>query len=473
MHGPESANNKADLMRLAVEASPNGMVVVDGAGCIVLANSSIETMFGYASNELIGADIELLVPQRFSHQHPQLREQYFAQAETRAMGHGRELFGTRKDGSEIPVEIGLNPITLDDKTLIIAAIVDITARKRSQEMVRLAVEAAPNGMIMTNAEGRITMVNSQVEALFGYRRDELMDMSIDVLVPTRYRMLHPQVRTSYYRHPVSRAMGKGRDLYALHKDGREFPVEIGLNPLHTEMGTMILASVVDITDRKQQELDLKAALREKEVLLAEIHHRVKNNLQIIDSLIGLQSDKVSGEALLAFQESQNRIRTIATIHQILYESHDFSKVEIASVLNSLTDNLVQSYGIDLTRIALNLDLVEVQLPIDKSIPLGLIVNELVSNSFKHAFPDDREGKLFIAIHQNPNGDIALIVEDNGIGIPSELDLETPLSTGLLLVQSLVDQLGGTLELQRVSPTRFHISFPETIDHELLSPGDDG
>lgn len=451
-------------MRLAVEASPNGMVVIDTSGRIILINSSIEALFGYSEEELVNQPIEILVPERFSHHHPNLRNMYFVNPETRAMGHGRDLYGKHKNGTEIPVEIGLNPIDLDGQTLILAAIVDITARRRSQEMIRLAVEAAPNGMVMTDADGRITMVNSQIETLFGYSREELMDMSIDILVPDRFRKLHPQVRNSYYRNPISRAMGKGRDLFALHKSGREFPVEIGLNPLHTEMGTMILASVVDITERKQQEESLKSALKEKEVLLSEIHHRVKNNLQIIDSLIGLQSENMTSDNVLAaFKESQNRVRSIAMIHQILYESHDFSEVEIATVISGLVDNLIQSYGTDLRQIAMDLDLAKVQLPIDKSIPLGLIVNELVTNTLKHAFPHGRIGRLNIILKMAEAGTITLIIEDTGVGIAEDFNIEESSSLGLHLVQTLVDQLGGSLNIQRKDPTRFHIVFSENLD----------
>lgn len=451
-------------MRLAVEASPSGMVVVDSNGRIVLSNTSVETLFGYTHEELLNQPIEILVPARFINHHPSLRNEYFVKPKTRAMGHGRDLYGKHKDGTEVPVEIGLNLIDFDGQTLILAAIVDITARIRAQEMIRLAVEAAPNGMIMTDSTGRITMVNSQIEILFGYSREELLDKTIDILVPDRFREIHPQVRTSYFRYPISRAMGKGRDLYALHKNGREFPVEVGLNPLQSEMGTMILASVVDITERKLQEENLKSALKEKEVLLAEIHHRVKNNLQVIDSLIGLQAEKVTGvKALAAFKESQNRVRSIARIHQILYESQDFSKVEIASVISSLVDNLIQSYGVDLTRIAVDLDLTSVHLPIDKSIPLGLIVNELVTNTLKHAFPKQRHGKLQIRLSQSASKEVTLIVEDTGIGIGEDFNLEDTDTLGLQLVQTLVDQLNGTLTIKRSNPSRFHIVFPESTE----------
>ncbi|MDP3515523.1 MAG: PAS domain S-box protein, partial [Pseudohongiella sp.] len=280
------------LMHFAIEAAPNGMVIVDDGGNIVLANSSVETLFGYQRNELLGKPIEHLVPGRFAGAHPHMRASYFVNPQARAMGHGRDLYGLHKSGSEIPVEIGLNPITIGERAFIFATIVDITERKRSQEMVNLAVEAAPNGMIMTDKDGKITLVNSMIETMFGYSRDELIGANIDMLVPERFRAHHPDVRHAYIGQPVSRVMGQGRDLYALNKQGNEFPVEIGLNPLRAATGVMILASVVDITERKQQEKSLKSALLTKETLLSEIHHRVKNNLQIIDSLIGMQMDQV-------------------------------------------------------------------------------------------------------------------------------------------------------------------------------------
>jgi len=451
------------LMRLAVEASPNGMVLVDVTGNIILANASAEALFGFNRNELIGQPIEVLVPERFSGQHPELRGNYYGNPETRAMGHGRDLYGQHRNGNEIPVEIGLNPINIGGQTYVLAAIVDITERQRAQEMMRLAVEAAPNGMILTDAEGRIALVNSLVETLFGYRRDELVGCNIDMLVPQHFRAHHPELRKSYFKKPVSRAMGKGRDLFALHKRGREFPVEIGLNPLHTEQGTMILASVVDITERKQNEEKLKANLKEKEVLLSEIHHRVKNNLQIIDSLIGIQSDRISGStAVTALKDSQNRVRSIAKIHQILYESQDFSEVDFSSVLTSLVDNLTQSYGIDASKISIKLDATDILLPIDRGIPLGLIVNELVTNVFKHGFPDNKRGEIKIVLRELENNKISLEVEDNGIGIPEDSSILECDSLGLHLVETLVEQLDGEIDIHRRNPTRFTLLIPYKV-----------
>lgn len=451
--------DKEELMRFAIEAAPNGMVIVDDSGTIVLANSSVANLFGYDRQELLDQPIERLVPNRFSKAHPQLRSSYFVDPQTRIMGHGRDLCGLHKNGTEIPVEIGLNTIRIGERAFTLATIVDITERQRSQEMVHLAVEAAPNGMVLTDKSGKITLVNSMIETMFGYSRKELIGANVDILVPERFRRHHPQVRQAYSGDPVSRVMGQGRDLYALNKQGQEFPVEIGLNPLQTAAGMMILASVVDITERKQQEESLKSALLTKEILLAEIHHRVKNNLQIIDSLIGMQLDQVVGEqARTALIDSQNRVKTISLIHQILYQSQDFAQIDTRDFLTSLTHNLVQSYGVDRTRIALQLEVDPLLLTIDRSLPLGLIVNELVSNSLKHAFPEGRTGTLTVSLKLVNECRAVLTVSDTGIGLPQTGSAGGRETLGLQLMEALAAQIEAQVRVTSRNPTCFELSF---------------
>lgn len=454
----EALADNNELMHLVVEASPNGMVLIDESGNIVLVNSSIETMFGYDRNELINHPIEMLVPQRFREGHPQLRKFYLAEATSRAMGKGRDLYGLNKNGTEFPVEIGLNPINTSDGVLVLAAIVDITERYRAQEMIRLAVEAAPNGMLLTNHEGIIVMANSTAERQFGYCREELVNRNITFLVPPRFQENHPKLRESYFNDPVSRPMGEGRELYALHKDGTEFPVEIGLNPIETAEGMMILASVLDITERKRQEEQLRIALKEKEVMLAEIHHRVKNNLQVIDSLIAMQLDSVRDEnARFLLTDSQNRVKSMAIIHQTLYESNDFSCVQIGMVISSLVANLAQTYGLPRnSKVRVELDLQEIQLPLEISIPLGLIVNELVSNAMKHAFPDERIGVIKVSLNRGAENEVQLEVTDDGVGLTENSTKGD--SLGLRLVQTLADQLEADLVIQLGNPTNFSLRF---------------
>jgi PAS domain S-box-containing protein len=157
------------------------------------------------------------------------------------MGAGRDLYGLKKDGSEFPIEIGLNPIETDEGPMVLSAIVDITSRKRLEERFRQVVESAPNAMVMISASGRIEMVNTQAERVFGYERAELLGQPIEMLVPMRFRDHHPGLRGSFFAGPKPRPMGAGRDLFGLKKDGSEFPIEIGLNPIETDEGPMVLS----------------------------------------------------------------------------------------------------------------------------------------------------------------------------------------------------------------------------------------
>jgi len=166
------------------------------------------------------------------------------------MGAGRELFAVRKDGTEFPIEIGLNPILTNQGSLVLASIIDISERKRAEEQFRLVVESAPNAMILVNQSGQIILVNNQTEKLFGYTRKELFEKKLELLIPERFRRHHPDLRMNFFQQPQTRPMGAGRDLFGLKKDGTEVQVEIGLNPIETQEGHMVLASVIDITERK-------------------------------------------------------------------------------------------------------------------------------------------------------------------------------------------------------------------------------
>jgi PAS domain S-box-containing protein len=221
------------------------------------------------------------------------------------MGAGRDLYGLRKDGVEFPVEIGLNPVSSDNEELVLASIIDITERKRAEERFRRVVESAPNAIILVGGGGLITMVNSQTEKLFGYSREELVGGPIELLVPERFRAGHPMQRDSFFARPSVRSMGAGRDLYGRRKDGREFPVEIGLNPIHSDEGPLVLASVIDITERKRADADMRG-------MLDELQQMVSTLSVATSDILAAASQVASGSSETATAVSQ----TTATVEEV-------------------------------------------------------------------------------------------------------------------------------------------------------------
>jgi PAS domain S-box-containing protein len=328
----------------------------------------------------------------------------------------------------------------------------------SPTALRGFLEAAPDAIVVVDRQGCIVIVNRLTERMFGYSRNELLGRTVELLVPERYREHHHEYRDEYFREPRTRPMGDGRELAGRRRDGSEFPVEISLSPLDTGRGTLVISIIRDTTERKLVETRLRASLAEKEVLLREIHHRVKNNLQIVSSMLNLQIDQLADPSAIAlFKESQTRVRSIALFHEKLYQSKDLARVDIAEYLAGLATDLFAAYGVNPEEIALHLDAENVPLGVDAAISCGLIVNELVSNAIKHAFPHGRHGDLRVALHQG--GDqVVLEVSDNGAGIPEGMDFRNPSTLGLKLVCILTEQVRGSIELDRRGGTRFLIRF---------------
>jgi PAS domain S-box-containing protein len=443
-----------------LEAAPDAIVVVDRSGTIVIVNQLTERLFGYSRQELRGMQIEGLVPERLREQHTGYRRSYFHEPHTRPMGEGRELSGRRKDGSEFPVEISLSPLKTETGTLVISIIRDIMARKGVEAKFRGFLEAAPDAIVVVNHEGKIVILNTQAERLFKYARANLLGMPVETLVPERFRGRHVGRREGFFADPRARPMGSGLELFGLRSDGSQFPVEISLSPIETEEGVLVSAAIRDISERKLVETKLRSSLKEKEVLLKEIHHRVKNNLQIVSSMLNLQIDKLSDtKAIELFKDSQNRVRSIALFHEKLYQSRDLGRVEIAEYLKGLAYSLFATYGVNSDDIVLAVHTEDIPLSVDAAISCGLIVNELVSNSLKHAFPNRRKGQVEVTL-RNAGTDVVLEVADNGVGFPTNLDFRNPSTLGLKLVAIFTEQVGGTMDLTHDGGTRFSLRFIE-------------
>ncbi|MFF0740345.1 PAS domain S-box protein [Streptomyces sp. NPDC004111] len=253
---PRRTSVSEEPFRALLEAAPDAMVIVDDGGVIRLVNAQTELLFGHPRSELLGHPVEMLVPERFRAQHPGHRLGYSANHQFRPMGAGFELYGLRRDGAEFPVEISLSPLQTPDGLLISAAVRDVSERKAADARFRALLEAAPDAIVIVDDAGTIQLVNAQTEALFGYRRDELLGRQVEVLVPRRFHHHHPSHRHGYIDNRRVRPMGAGLNLHGLRKDGGEFPVEISLSPLETPEGTLVSAAIRDVSERKAAEVQL-------------------------------------------------------------------------------------------------------------------------------------------------------------------------------------------------------------------------
>jgi PAS domain S-box-containing protein len=356
---------------------------------------------------------------------------------------------------------------------------------RATQQFRLAIEAAPTGMIMVDDRGRIVLVNSHAERLFGYAREEVIGQPIERLFPERFRS-RPEFLESFFGEARSSPMGAGRDLFGLCKDGTEIPIELGLNPIRTREGEFVLSSVADITERKRAEeernrlmgelwtlnaelekrvrertAELTAALEEREVLLQEVHHRVKNNLQVISSLINMQRRSLVEEAgREALAECQSRVLAIALIHEKLYQARDYAHVPFSEYARSLAGNIFEATGVSPDRVSLELAIDEVALAVDKAIPCGLILNELITNAVKHAFPDGRTGTIRVELGHDGDGTLRLLIGDDGQGLPPGFDATRSDSLGLHLVRMLAAQLNAALDVETGNGTSFRLTLRE-------------
>jgi two-component sensor histidine kinase len=241
------------------------------------------------------------------------------------------------------------------------------------------------------------------------------------------------------------------------KSGQHIDTDIYL----VDRARLVQCNIRDITDRKQAEVQFHASLREKDILLREIHHRVKNNMQVIIGLLDLQASSSGNPELMEMlNKGQSRIRSMALVHEKLYASKDFTRINLAGYLRTLSQDLFQSYKINPGKIDLIIQTDGVYVDINKAIPCGLVLNELISNVLKHAFPGDRQGELQIIIREEKNTEMEIVVRDNGMGLPDDVDIHQPRTMGLNLVNGLVKkQLKGQMEVRRDNGTEIRIKFP--------------
>lgn len=459
--------NAEAMFRLAVEACPTAMLMVDMEGRIALVNALAERTFGYGREELMGARVEMLVPERFRHSHKGHRAMFAGDSRPRAMGHGRDLYCVRRDGSEFPIEIGLNPVEKGAERYVLCSIIDIAERKKAEAMFRLAVEACPTAMLMVDMEGRIAMVNALAEQTFGYSREELMGATVEMLVPQRLRSSQAAGGEPFFGLAQPQTMGQGRDLYCMRKDGTEFPIEIGLRPVETSAGRYILSSIVDITERKRYEKELEdsigqisqakeraeAATNAKSLFLATMSHEIRTPMNGVLGMAQVLMDtplsQEQREAAETIKQSADAL--LAIINDIL----DFSKIEAGKLeleltrfrLRDVLDGVIRLMGPRAAAAGLHLT-AGAPVPemdcIGDAARLRQVLLNLVSNAIKFT----NSGWVRLTVEKADAPDVAagsywmFAVEDTGIGIPPE-KLDTIFEAFTQGDSSISRRFGGT------------------------------
>lgn len=325
------------------------------------------------------------------------------------------------------------------------------------------LDLSADAIVAVTPRKSIVFFNRSAEATFGYSAEEVRAKPLKLLLRGGLAAFHPErIATIEAFGEKSRATLEWRETVGLRKDGSEFPAKVALSKIEFEGQTILSLMLQDAASHAFIEERLRAAVREKEVLLEEIHHRVKNNLQVITSLLGLQARSIKDPATrIKFDESRYRIQAMAILHEILDESSSLAEIDFADYIQRLVAHLVRSYGA-LGRIRMRLRLDPLSCHRDVALPCGLIVNEVLSNALKYAFPGGKAGDIQIELRREPSGKFHLLIADNGIGLPRGWDWETSSTLGLRLVRTLSRQIDANMQVTGGDGTTFSITFRDGL-----------
>jgi PAS domain S-box-containing protein len=437
---------------------------VDGRGKFIYTNNAFRKALGYKASEMAKLTLPDLVKPSMLDKRKSLFNSF--------VGDLLEVSFIAKDGSEVIALGDASVRLLHKKPHSIRAIFrDVTtAREREREAreQRAKLESIFNStenMMMWTVDRslNITAFNANFLRYMGTvhkSRFKLGDNCKDLLLSVVNKNVYQNQLEAFKKAFEGKPQEFELPLVNIH--GEDIWLQVFLNPVYLEDQLVEVSCLTyDVTDRIVIDRRIRDSLKEKEVLLSEVHHRVKNNLQVISSILNLQSSFVSDEKTLEIlQESQNRIKSMSYIHETLYQTADFSSIGFTDYLNTLVRNLVQTYGLSSGNISLVTEFEEVVIPLDQAIPCGLIINELVSNAMKYAFEGIEDPELVVSV-SDTDGKIEVTVKDNGIGLPKDFKYQEADSLGIQLVYTLAEQLDGEVEVESKSGTRFLLTFERT------------
>jgi PAS domain S-box-containing protein len=320
------------------------------------------------------------------------------------------------------------------------------------------LDLAADAIIAVNVRKSIIFFNRGAEAAFGYSAEEVRAKPLKLLFRGGLAGFHPERIAPLETSAEKAATVERREIVGRRKDGSEFPARVALSRIEFDGETVLSLMLQDVTSHAFTEERLRAAVREKDVLLDEVHHRVKNNLQVIVSLLGLQARSIKDPATrVKFDESRYRIQAMAILHEILDESSSLAEIDFANYIQRLAAHVVRSYGA-IGSIQMQIRADPLSCHRDIALPCGLIVNEVLSNAFKYAFPGGKSGEIRIDLRRDDSGMVHLLLADNGIGLPPGWDWKTSPTLGLRLVRTLARQIEADMQVNGSNGTAFSIAF---------------
>ena len=473
-----------------IRSMTDTLVIVTPDALIQSANQSLCNLLGYRAEELSGQPVSKILDEHLIFRRTANGEIMISESAVSA-----ESAYLSKDGIKIPVIFSKSIMRDSEKKLIgiVCMAVDITERKQAEEarrrievkyrnIIKDIFKFIPDGLLVFTENLELFRKNKAFQNIITVSSKRL-NYTEEELTGEIYEQVKGKVDARDNMEII--IMGKGAC------EAEKLVLELNVTRLSfTEEETNIVVSLKDITDRKRAEENLKnsynelketqkaslnimedlcrrrselaVALEEKEVLLKEIHHRVKNNMQIISSLIKFQSENIKEKQYIEmFNECRNRIQAMSLIHEKLYSSRDTASINFKDYVEDLANNLFRFYKVSQAKIKLVTDVADVTFNIETSIPCGLIINEFISNSLKYAFPDNREGEIKISLYEVEKPKVVLVLSDNGVCIPDDIDFRNTTSLGLRLITNLSErQLDGKIELDRSHGTEFRIMFEE-------------
>lgn len=483
-----------DRYKFVVELSPVPMLLSSSSGKILLTNNLLNRLFEYKSTEITGQNVDILVPQSSRQHHPDLRSNYFEFPSKRKMGQGRELSGITKTGRIIPLELGLDPVSVEGDVCALVVAIDIRQRKLHDELMKLAMDAAASAMIMVDKNGNVVFINKAAISLFGYQEAEILNRPVEQLVPQEVQQVHPGYRRSFMNSSQARAMAKEKNLYALHRKGHKIPVEIALTPVETPDGKMVVSTIIDLTDR----IAARRETAKKSEELARVNHELtqfaysaSHDLKApLSSIAGLLKfcledleegniDEVRenlGRCLQISARSAEKIEGVLQIARVGREDKDYKPANLEKIIRDAWMDLT---GTNENGIQLLLDLRHKEPAYVESVTFRTILENLLSNAVRYG--DHNKPEHFVEIVTYCDQEYLYIaVSDNGIGIPmdrqhvvfdmfSRIDERSGDGLGMALVKKHIDHLGGSISFtsNEKDGTTFNVSLPLRRSKALL------